>query len=190
MRVEYEEARASTLTGATQRSQPRSTLVVGGRGLDTDRIVFELRRCEHWPVTVAVPPLDGLKGECCPTLVVVNASIIDVDVSLRHLRRSFGSSRLVVVGNLTAATAFEVARSGADAYVPHPIDHQRLAAAVRGETYSQRSSAQLPSLAWAEWEYLHSVLALCNGNRSEAARRLGIHRSVLQRKLARNAPLR
>lgn len=47
-----------------------------------------------------------------------------------------------------------------------------------------------PSLAWVEWEYLHSVLVRCHHNRSEAARRLGIHRSVLQRKLARNPPIR
>lgn len=48
----------------------------------------------------------------------------------------------------------------------------------------------LPSLARAEWIYMQHVLRICRGNRSEAARRLGIHRSVLQRKLSRTPPIR
>ena len=36
-----------------------------------------------------------------------------------------------------------------------------------------------------EWEHLQRVLTDCNGNISEAARRLGMHRRSLQRKLAR-----
>ena len=36
-----------------------------------------------------------------------------------------------------------------------------------------------------EWEHLQAVLTDCRGNISEAARRLGMHRRSLQRKLAR-----
>jgi two-component system response regulator RegA len=39
-----------------------------------------------------------------------------------------------------------------------------------------------------EWEHLQQVLTDCNGNVSEAARRLGMHRRSLQRKLARGRP--
>jgi ActR/RegA family two-component response regulator len=43
-------------------------------------------------------------------------------------------------------------------------------------------------LARAEWEHIHRVLSDCAGNVSEAARRLGIHRRSLQRKLQKLAP--
>jgi two-component system response regulator RegA len=40
-----------------------------------------------------------------------------------------------------------------------------------------------PSLARAKYEHTQRVLADCAGNVSEAARRLGLHRRSLQRKL-------
>ncbi len=48
--------------------------------------------------------------------------------------------------------------------------------------------APVPTLAQAEWEHIHRILADCGGNISEAARRLGIHRRSLQRKLRKRAP--
>ncbi|MEL6898531.1 MAG: helix-turn-helix domain-containing protein, partial [Planctomycetota bacterium] len=50
------------------------------------------------------------------------------------------------------------------------------------------SNFPAPSLARAEWEHIHRVLADCGNNISEAARRLGIHRRSLQRKLRKRAP--
>ncbi|MEZ4473670.1 MAG: helix-turn-helix domain-containing protein [bacterium] len=47
---------------------------------------------------------------------------------------------------------------------------------------------QAPSLARAEWEHINWVLADCGGNISEAARRLGLHRRSLQRKLQKYPP--
>jgi two-component system response regulator RegA len=40
----------------------------------------------------------------------------------------------------------------------------------------------------ARWEHMHRVLKDCGGNRSEAARRLGVDRGTLQRWLDRVAP--
>ena len=51
------------------------------------------------------------------------------------------------------------------------------------------SSAQpresAPPLRRLEWEHIQRVLAECDGNVSEAARRLGLHRRTLQRKLTK-----
>nr|WP_275938787.1 helix-turn-helix domain-containing protein [Sorangium cellulosum] len=47
----------------------------------------------------------------------------------------------------------------------------------------------MPSLERVEWEYLQRVLADCDGNISEAACKLRMHRRSLQRKLSR-LPLR
>lgn len=49
----------------------------------------------------------------------------------------------------------------------------------------------LPSPRRVQWEYLVSVLHLCKGNISEAARRLGVGRRTLQRQLLyKDAPVR
>jgi ActR/RegA family two-component response regulator len=61
----------------------------------------------------------------------------------------------------------------------------------RGEIGGRRATepaiseipAELWSLARAEDEHIRLVLAACNGNKSEAARRLRITRRTLQRKL-------
>ncbi len=53
------------------------------------------------------------------------------------------------------------------------------------ETTAQKDH---PSLARHEREYIEYVLAECGGNISEAARRLGLHRQSLQRKLRKYTP--
>jgi two-component system response regulator RegA len=40
-------------------------------------------------------------------------------------------------------------------------------------------------LSRLEWEHIQKVLTECGGNISETARRLGMHRRTLQRKLAK-----
>lgn len=42
-----------------------------------------------------------------------------------------------------------------------------------------------PPLKRLEWEHIQRVLADCDGNISAAARRLGLHRRTLQRKLSK-----
>jgi two-component system, response regulator RegA len=39
-----------------------------------------------------------------------------------------------------------------------------------------------------EWEHIQRVLADCEGNISQAAKLLGLHRRSLQRKLAKRPP--
>jgi len=48
--------------------------------------------------------------------------------------------------------------------------------------------SDVPSLDRQEWEYLNRILADCNGNISEAARKLKMHRRTLQRKLQKHPP--
>jgi two-component system response regulator RegA len=46
-------------------------------------------------------------------------------------------------------------------------------------------SPAVQSLARVEWEHIQRVLVDCDGNVSQAARLLGIHRRSLQRKLSK-----
>jgi two-component system response regulator RegA len=99
---------------------------------------------------------------------------------------------VVLTGYGSIATALEAIRLGATHYLPKPADADDLLAAFeRGQRAPLEASRpyRAPSLARAEWEHIQRVLTDCGGNVSEAARRLGIHRRTLQRKLAKHPPL-
>jgi len=97
---------------------------------------------------------------------------------------------VVVTGYGSIATALEAVRLGATHYLTKPCDADEILAAFdRGAEPLREPSAtseiEAPSLARAEWEHIHRVLTDCGGNISEAARRLGLHRRSLQRKIAK-----
>jgi len=112
---------------------------------------------------------------------------------VRELKEMDPSTRvLVLTGFGSIPTAVDAIRLGAANYLSKPADADDiLAAFARGKVSASESVAtdhDVPSLARAEWEHIHRVMADCNGNISEAARRLGIHRRSLQRKLRKLAP--
>lgn len=99
---------------------------------------------------------------------------------------------VVLTGYGSIATAVEAVRLGATNYVAKPADVDDLLAAFARGDAPPLSATEMdyaaPSLARAEWEHINRVLADCGGNISEAARRLGIHRRSLQRKLQKYPP--
>ncbi len=100
---------------------------------------------------------------------------------------------LVLTGYGSIATAVEAVRLGAANYLPKPADADDVLAALgragaEVDLEESEAEADVPTLARAEWEHIHRVMADCGGNISEAARRLGIHRRSLQRKLRKRAP--
>lgn len=111
---------------------------------------------------------------------------------VRELTAIDPATRIVVLtGFGSIATAVEAMRLGAVHYLAKPADaDQILAALQRGGDAGAAATAEFPvaSLARAEWEHIQLVLTDCEGNISEAARRLGIHRRSLQRKLHKNPP--
>ena len=100
---------------------------------------------------------------------------------------------LILSGFGSIATAIDAIRLGAVNFLPKPADADDILSAFqRGGTEVEMpfmdEDIPVPTLAQAEWEHIHRVLADCNNNISEAARRLGIHRRSLQRKLRKRAP--
>jgi two-component system response regulator RegA len=100
---------------------------------------------------------------------------------------------IVLTGYASIATAIDAIRLGATYYLPKPADADDIVAAfARAEapplSPPPDTDYQAPSLARAEWEHINRVLSDCAGNISEAARRLGIHRRSLQRKLQKYPP--
>jgi two-component system response regulator RegA len=110
---------------------------------------------------------------------------------LKELRRADPHTRvLMLTGYGSIATAVEAVREGAVGYLPKPADADEILAALAGTHTAKAPGLETPSLARAEWEHIQRVLTDCGGNISEAARRLGIHRRSLQRKLHKYPPAR
>lgn len=111
---------------------------------------------------------------------------------LKALKDNDPTTKVVMLtGYGSIATAIEAMRLGAHNYVAKPADvDDVLAAFERGDNEPLAASAdyKAPSLARAEWEHINRVLADTGNNISEAARRLGIHRRSLQRKLQKYPP--
>ena len=130
-----------------------------------------------------------------PEMAVVDLKMpgrsgLDLLVELKRIDPTTKVVMLTGVGSI--ATAVEAMRLGATSYVSKPADvDDVLKAFAPGEqSVTERAGGefQTSSLARAEWEHIHRVLSECSGSVSEAARRLGIHRRSLQRKLHKNAP--
>ena len=98
------------------------------------------------------------------------------------------ASRVVMLtGYGSIATAVEAVRAGAVHYLTKPVDIDQILAAFEGKNApSSDEAASVPSLARVEWEHIQRVLRDCDGNISQAARMLGLHRRSLQRKLSKD----
>jgi two-component system response regulator RegA len=98
---------------------------------------------------------------------------------------------LMLTGYGSIATAVEATRRGAVGYLSKPADADEVVAALTGRGGGEAApGTDTPTLARAEWEHIQRVLVDCAGNVSETARRLGIHRRSLQRKLHKYPPSR
>jgi two-component system response regulator RegA len=94
---------------------------------------------------------------------------------------------LMLTGYGSIATAVQSVQLGAAGYLTKPVDADEILAAFEraGEPGEAPSTPAPQPLARVEWEHIQRVLADCEGNVSQAARLLGIHRRSLQRKLSK-----
>lgn len=92
---------------------------------------------------------------------------------------------VVLTGYASIATAVEAIKLGAAHYLAKPSNTDDIEAAFA----SAQGDPNVPvdgrksSIKTLEWEYIHQTLVECDFNVSEAARRLGLHRRTLARKL-------
>jgi two-component system response regulator RegA len=113
-----------------------------------------------------------------------------LDVITTIKERSPDTVIVVLTGYGSIATAVKATKLGATGYLTKPVDADQLERVLLGE----RDDEDIPipdefqSLYRHEREYLEFVLAECDGNISQAARRLGLHRQSLQRKLRKYTP--
>lgn len=98
---------------------------------------------------------------------------------------------VVLTGYGSIATAVKATKLGAVGYLMKPTDVDQVERALN-EQEEDEDLVPIPtefqSLYRHEREYIEYVLAECEGNISQAARRLGLHRQSLQRKLRKYTP--
>ena len=94
---------------------------------------------------------------------------------------------IVLTGFASIATAVEAVKLGATNYLTKPSTTDDIEAAF-GQVEGNADAAitmRPTSIKTTEWEQIHQALAETDFNVSEAARRLGMHRRTLARRLAK-----
>ncbi|MES1939722.1 response regulator receiver protein [Salinisphaera sp. T5B8] len=105
---------------------------------------------------------------------------------IEPLRERVGDLKIIVLtGYASIATTVTAMQRGAAGYLAKPVDAPAVLAALAGEADDrpEHDPGERMSLKRLEWEHIQRVLAEHEGNISEAARALGLHRRTLQRKL-------
>lgn len=98
---------------------------------------------------------------------------------------------LVLTGFGSIATAMDAVKLGANHYMSKPADVDQILAAFESASSAEpvpENDIPVPSLARVEWEHIQRILNDCAGNISQAAKKLGLHRRSLQRKLGKYPP--
>ena len=139
----------------------------------------------------------AMVSQQCPDLALVDLRMPGIDgLEVIEKLRGLSSSVTIIVltGYGSIPTTISAMKRGADYYLSKPVDADQILAAYErlqapGDPVPH-TPADAPSLARVEWEHMQRVIADSGGNISEAARKLGIHRRSLQRKLSKYPPAR
>jgi two-component system response regulator RegA len=169
-----------------------------------DDDVFRNRLCRAladrgWEATGAADGATALRlaAATSPDLAVVDLRLpemggLDVVRELRHLGET--TCIIMLTGYGSIATALTATKLGASHYLSKPADADQILSAyqkimaVASDQEQVPDGTEVPSLARVEWEHIQRVLTDCEGNISQAAKLLGLHRRSLQRKLSKYPP--
>lgn len=162
--VEDDAAFARTLKRSFER---RGYEVVVAASFDGIRKVLEEKSPGHAVVDLK---LDGVSGLACVEALHAH----DPEMLI-----------VVLTGFASIATAVEAIKLGACHYLAKPSNTDDIEAAFqKAAGNAEIALAERPtSIKTLEWERIHQTLIETDFNISEAARRLGMHRRTLARKL-------
>lgn len=130
-------------------------------------------------------------GNLAETIAIVKAHKLDRAVVDLKLKGEWGltvlkeivdsgcGEALVLTGYGSIPSAVEALKIGAVNFLSKPVSVDELIDGFSGKTKPQSA----PTLEEYEWEYILRVLNDNNGNVTNTARALGLHRQALQRKL-------
>lgn len=162
--VEDDDSFARTLRRSFER---RGYQVLSARSPEDMALVLEHHRPRYAVVDLKLGINSGLS--CVQTLTAFDPDMVIV----------------VLTGFASIATAVEAIKLGARHYLAKPAGTDEIEAAFTRESGDPDAqiSARPTSIKTLEWEKIHETLAETDFNISEAARRLGMHRRTLARKL-------
>jgi two-component system response regulator RegA len=104
--------------------------------------------------------------------------------ALTEIKKTNPNCRIVVLtGYGSVATAVEAMKLGATNYLQKPVSTDVIEAAFHPEFKPVDKSEGVKTLNEHEHEYIEFVLIKNQGNITQAAKQLGLHRQSLQRKL-------
>jgi two-component system, response regulator RegA len=169
--VEDDEAFARTLSRSFER---RGYQVLRAAGLDDMLVLLAATQAgggaSPGHAVVDLKLAGGASGLSCVQALMAH----DPDIVI-----------VVLTGYASIATAVEAIKLGARHYLAKPANTDDIEAAfgkVQGDTEVELTE-RTTSIKTLEWERIHEMLAETGFNISETARRLGMHRRTLARKL-------
>ncbi|HEX7855725.1 MAG TPA: response regulator transcription factor [Sphingobium sp.] len=162
--VEDDEAFARTLKRSFERRGYRVIAAANHEELTT------LLKDNHPDFAVVDLKLGGASGLTC----VQTLRALDEEMKI-----------VVLTGFASIATAVEAIKLGASYYLAKPSNTDDIEAAFAREEGDPDApvDGRQSSIKTVEWEHIHQTLVETDFNISEAARRLGMHRRTLARKL-------
>jgi two-component system response regulator RegA len=153
-------------------------------GKSFERRGYEVRLCQR------ADDLEPLIEGFLPQYAVIDLKLVSGSglECVKALHEREPEMKIVVLtGFASIATAVEAIKLGACHYLAKPSNTDDIEAAFRraeGDT-SVELSSRPTSIKNLEWEHIHEALVDTEFNISETARRLGMHRRTLARKLAK-----
>ena len=153
-------------------------------GRSFERRGYQVRLCQR------VDGIENLLETFSPQYAVVDLKLVSGSglECVKELHDHDPNMKIVVVtGFASIATAVEAIKLGACHYLAKPSNTDDIEAAFQradGDA-SVELSSRPTTIKNLEWEHIHEVLVHSDFNISETARRLGMHRRTLARKLAK-----
>ncbi|HEX4274424.1 MAG TPA: response regulator [Bryobacteraceae bacterium] len=172
----------------------RVALVVDDDDIFRNRLcrAFEARGWEALGAADGPSALE-LSSQSSPDLAIVDLRLpgmsgLEIVQGLRSLDET--TCIIMLTGYGSIATALTATKLGANHYLSKPADADQILNAWKRimDGADEPPVHAVPSLARVEWEHIQRVLTDCEGNVSQAAKLLGLHRRSLQRKLAKYPP--
>lgn len=144
---------------------------------------FEVQAFAALPDLATIQTPDGALLD----LRIGNESGLDI---IDHLKKRFPGIRIVLMSGFgSVASAVKAMQLGAENFLTKPVTPDMIvkAFAVDEVVVDVNKESEI-SLARMEREYIDYVLQTSDGNITQAAKKLGLHRQSLQRKLRKNVP--
>lgn len=129
-------------------------------------------------------------------LPVIDWALLDLRVGsenslalVAELRAKFPALKIVLMSGFgSVASAVKAVQVGANNFITKPVTVEMILNSFLDDNYGQEIPEEDISLARMEREYIDYIMQTSDGNITQAAKRLGLHRQSLQRKLRKYVP--